>query len=263
MWNRSVGLFLLGVGLLLGPKAWGQAEGLQPGRIEVRSPGRSLNLAQVSRRMIEETNQFRKQQNQSPVQANAKLTATAQDFANFMAETKKFSHNADDKQPADRAKGHGYDFCLVLENIAFQFNPQGFTTEQLARLIVDSWKESPGHRKNMLDPDVTETGVAVAQGKENGYFYAVQMFGRPGSLSVEFKVTNRSHATVQYQIGEQTFPLPPRMIRTHTGCRQVEIVFQVPEGGTGSGGETKKVRARKGDSFIVVDQGKGVRVKKE
>ncbi len=34
-------------------------------------------------------------------------------------------------------------------------------------------------RKNMLAPEVTETGVAVARSGKTGRYYAVQMFGRP------------------------------------------------------------------------------------
>jgi len=39
----------------------------------------------------------------------------------------------------------------------------------------------------MLDPDVTEIGVAIAQSEESQYFYAVQVFGRPKSLSIAFQ----------------------------------------------------------------------------
>ena len=42
------------------------------------------------------------------------------------------------------------------------------------------------------DPDVTETGVAVARSEKTGYYYGVQMFGRPKSAAVVFKVENRA-----------------------------------------------------------------------
>ncbi|HEY4261398.1 MAG TPA: CAP domain-containing protein, partial [Schlesneria sp.] len=90
---------------------------------------------------------------------------------------------------------------------------------------TEGWKHSPGHRKNMLDRDVTETGVAVAWSKETGHYYAVQMFGRPKSLAIEFQIANEAGASVQYQIDEHTFSLPPRLIRTHHICRPVPITF--------------------------------------
>ena len=86
---------------------------------------------------------------------------TAQAFADYMARTDRYGHTADGNQPSDRAKARGYDYCIVLENIAYAFNSEGFTGEKLAGQFVTGWQNSPGHRRNMLDPDVTETGVAV------------------------------------------------------------------------------------------------------
>jgi hypothetical protein len=74
----------------------------------------------------------------------------------------------------------------------------------------------------MLDPDVTETGVAVARAAD-GTYYAVQMFGRPRSMQIQFKVTNRAGAPVTYTLDGQSFPLPPRVTRTHTVCRPPKI----------------------------------------
>jgi len=44
--------------------------------------------------------------------------------------------------------------------------------------MMDDWKRSPGHRRNMLTPNITEIGVGAAQGK-SGRWYFVQVFGRP------------------------------------------------------------------------------------
>jgi uncharacterized protein YkwD len=43
---------------------------------------------------------------------------------------------------------------------------------------VEGWKRSPGHRRNLLAREATQTGVAVAR-SDQGYYYAVQLFGRP------------------------------------------------------------------------------------
>jgi hypothetical protein len=81
----------------------------------------------------------------------------------------------------------------------------------------------------MLDADVTQTGVALARSGATGYFYAVQMFGRPQSLRIEFQITNESDAAIHYAIGSRTFPLPPRMTRTHQRCRPAELTIQWPD----------------------------------
>jgi len=43
---------------------------------------------------------------------------------------------------------------------------------------VNGWKKSPGHRKNLLDPHVTEIGLGMAQGKSHKW-YICQDFGHP------------------------------------------------------------------------------------
>src|SRR5205807_238503 len=113
---------------------------------------------------------------------------------------------------------------------AYEFNAGGFSTEDLATKFVVGWEQSPGHRRNMLDLDVTETGVAVARSETNGYYFAVQVFGRPKSLALHFKVMNESGDTATYRIGEKTFTLPPRYTRTHEQCRPTEATFVLPAG---------------------------------
>ena len=139
---------------------------------------RSPDPEQVAALAVQLTNEFRSQEGKQAVVVNAKLLAAARYFAGYLAKTGKFSHEADGSNPAARAKQHGYDYCIVSENIAYEFSSTGFATRELAQGFVEGWKSSPGHRKNMLDPDVTETGVAVVAGKP-GHYYAAQIFGRP------------------------------------------------------------------------------------
>src|SRR5262245_56201333 len=127
------------------------------------SRGESPDLTKTTQLIIDQTNEFRKDEKRPAVQANKELTRAAEYFAQFMAKSGKYGHEADEKKPADRAKEHGYNYCIVLENIAKVFNSEGFSPEALANQFVSGWKESPGHRKNMLDPDVTDTGVAIAR----------------------------------------------------------------------------------------------------
>ena len=129
-----------------------------------------------------------------------------------------------------RAKQHAYDYCILSENIAYQYSSTELTTAALAQEFFDGWQRSPEHRKNMLNADVTETGVAVAQSEETGYYYAVQMFGRPSSKRIEFQIVNHSDAVIRYQLGTRPFSLPPRHTRTHQRCGAAELTFQWPDG---------------------------------
>jgi uncharacterized protein YkwD len=196
---------------------------------ETRTAGdQSPDLAAVLEHLINRTNAFRHQEGRPPVAPNPQLTAAAQDFAVFMAHTGQLSHTADGQTPEARAKAHGYDPCLIAENIASQHHPAGFTTEALAEGFFQGWQQSPDHRKNLLDPAVTETGVGVAQSQQAGAYYAVQLFGRPMSQQIAFQLTNHTDATITYAVDGHTFPLPPRTTRTHQQCRPPEVTFQWP-----------------------------------
>jgi uncharacterized protein YkwD len=218
------------------------------------------DLGAVTRYVVETTNAFRKKEGRAPVAVNPKLAETARDFAAYMAKTGRYGHTADGSRAADRAVKHGYDYCIVLENIAYAFDSSGFTSEELGKRLVEGWEMSPGHRRNMLDPDVTETGVAVARSEKTGYYFAVQMFGRPKSLAIEFKVENRSAKTASYKIGDRDFTLPPRYVRTHEQCRPTEVTFELPAGGKTA---PESLKAEHGGRFVIVDAGDGLRVNKE
>ena len=214
-------------------------------------------MPRVSELIIEKTNRFRKKKGLEAVESNPQLTEAAKYFAQYMARTQKYGHTADGQRPSERASEHGYEYCLVSENIAYQYSSAGFEKQELAKRFFQGWKESPGHRKNMLEPAVTETGVAVAQSEETGYYFAVQMFGRPESASIRFEVVNRSGKSVEYKVGERSFPLPPRYSRTHQRCRPSELKISWQEGGEQ---QTKTVKPDDGETFRIVQQGGEIQI---
>src|SRR5688572_11680171 len=112
--------------------------------------------------------------------ANARLAAAARDFARYMAETGRFAHDANGSQPWERAQRHGYAYCMVSENIGYQFRSRGFASEAvLAQAFLEGWKASAGHRKNLRDREPVEIGVAIVGDERTKRYYAVQVFGRP------------------------------------------------------------------------------------
>jgi len=69
----------------------------------------------------------------------------------------------------------GVRFSVIAENIAIGPNPQ---------TIHAGWMDSPGHRKNILDPRLTSVGIAAVRGP--GGLFAVQDFSQiVPDLSVE------------------------------------------------------------------------------
>ncbi|MCA9227307.1 MAG: CAP domain-containing protein [Planctomycetales bacterium] len=217
-------------------------------------PKQQVDIDEAELGIVERTNKFRQQHELEAVERQTELDATAQDFADFMAKTNKYGHTADGRRPSERASAHDYEYCIVLENIAYQFRSTGFETTELAKKFTVGWENSPGHRENMLDPGVTQTGVGLARSDETGAYFAVQMFGRPKSMRIVFSVANQSDSEVSYEVlpvnhphGEakpQSFPLPPRLIRTHERCRPSQLVI--------SAGDAKRtLDAAEGTRYII------------
>ena len=177
------------------------------------------DLDAAERLVIERTNAFRASQRLAPTKPDPKLAATARDFAAYMARTDRYGHEADGQSPVDRAQAHGYAHCALAENIAFLSNPAGVLTEALAGTVVDGWKQSPDHRRNMLRPEVVDTAVALAQSPTSQRYYAVQLFGRPRDAMLRFSIVNATANPVRYQLAGQSFDLPPGATRNHEQCR--------------------------------------------
>ena len=110
------------------------------------------DLPQTEIAIVEMTNAFRKENKLGEVKPNTALAAAARAFADYLAKTGKFAHEADGREPAARAE-QGYRYCLVAENLALNLDSRGFETRQLARDAVEGWKDSPGHRANLLAPE--------------------------------------------------------------------------------------------------------------
>ena len=197
------------------------------------------------------TNAFRKKEKQGKLKVNADLSKAAQSFAEFMADTGKYGHTADGDEPWDRVAKAGYEYCVVLENIAYEFNSDGFTTEDLSKTFVEAWEKSPPHRKNMLDPDVSEIGVGVARSSKTGRFYAVQDYGRPKSATITFKIANKTKDEIKYVVNDKDFTLAPGYTETHESCRPAEVKFQWPEGAQATKDAKETFRPKTGADYVV------------
>lgn len=116
------------------------------------------------------TNQQRVQQGLLPLALNLTLNDVAEKHSQDMATRNYFSHQGlDGSQPWDRMRADGYSYSRAAENIAFgQPTPQE---------VVTAWMNSPGHRQNILDPNLKDIGV----GYYNGYW--TQNFGTAMQLA--------------------------------------------------------------------------------
>jgi uncharacterized protein YkwD len=199
-----------------------------PVAVIVNGEKRSASVREAVGQLSKGTNSLRTTAGREPLVDNPALTAAAAAFAEFMARTDQYGHEADGSNPSSRAAGKGYDACIVAENIAYQFLSTGFSTDELVKTFLDGWMDSPGHRANLLSPDVTELGVAIARSARSGKYYGVQLFGRPRSQSVEFTVRNNADVPLGYELDGEAKSLPVRTTVRHLLCRPSKLVFQWP-----------------------------------
>ena len=100
-----------------------------------------------------------------------RLFDAARGHSEDMAEQNYFSHDSlDGRSFSDRITEAGYPWNACGENIAF-----GYSTPQT---VMNAWMNSPGHRKNILSPRYSHTGVGVAV-DDDGDYYFTQLFMFP------------------------------------------------------------------------------------
>lgn len=108
-----------------------------------------------------------------PLTFNERLLVAATTQAKDLAKRGVISHQgADGSSPGDRATRSGYAWKNVGENVA--------AGQVSAQEVVAGWLGSPGHCRNIMDPDFTQMAVAyvINTRQEIGIYWA-QVFGRP------------------------------------------------------------------------------------
>lgn len=96
------------------------------------------------------------------------LAAAAREHAQLMVRDNVLSHQLPGEPNLElRIAQAGAKYSMVAENVAIGPSPEE---------IHDGWMHSPGHRRNILNAELTAIGIAVTRGI-NGLF-AVQDFSR-------------------------------------------------------------------------------------
>jgi hypothetical protein len=140
------------------------------------SANAQLQRNDSERQLFESLNRERAAQGLSTLQWNDALFKAARKHALLMLNLNMLEHQLPDEPNLEaRLAETGARFALVAENIAFGQSPE---------TIHVAWMNSPGHRKNILDPRLTSVGIAAVRG--TGGLYAVQDFSESvPELSVE------------------------------------------------------------------------------
>jgi hypothetical protein len=120
------------------------------------------------------TNEERSHNNAPPLTKSDLLAQAAQLKADDMAANGYFAHTSPDgKTPWYWLDQVGYEYSLAGENLAVNF----FESDDVAQ----AWMDSPTHRANIVKPNYTEVGIAVARGVYEGEktVFVAQFFGTP------------------------------------------------------------------------------------
>ena len=120
--------------------------------------------AQYADTVLNKVNELRSGLGLQPVTRYQELDAVAQDWSEQQAAANNMSHRPDFTSVYPKGWTTG------SENVAWR--TAGGDT---GALIFDQWLNSPGHYKNMTDPNVNSIGIGFAQ-TSDGRWYATQNF---------------------------------------------------------------------------------------
>ena len=126
-------------------------------------PMRAAGLSEeiTAETVLREMNDERAARNLPLLRIDDRLAHAAEDRMRDMEEMSYWSHESPDGlSPFVWLRPRGYEFATAGENLA-----AGFET---VSILVDSWMESKGHRRNILSPDFSEVGIAVIEGRTTG-----------------------------------------------------------------------------------------------
>ena len=107
-------------------------------------------------------NSYRAERGLPPLTLEKLLTRAARRHAEDLAKGDRISHNGTDgSDPWTRVKVTGYRPVLAAENV-------GVGQSSFAE-VLQGWKNSPGHNKNLLLPDAVHMGIALVTRQNSRY----------------------------------------------------------------------------------------------
>ena len=157
----------------------------------------AIRVPPLERRIFDLINDRRTDAKLHPLRADERLTRIARAHSEDMVQRSFFDHiNAQGEDPTARGKRAGYECRKAIDRLSFRVGlaenlsdvPRARrvkisgdrktydwnTPEDVARQAVDGWMKSPGHRRNILDGNYSESGIGVAISAND--IYITQLF---------------------------------------------------------------------------------------
>lgn len=134
----------------------------------------AVNVLSVEEQVFQAINQIREANSLSPLQLKKDLSLVARGHSEDMAAHDYFSHVSPtgERLPSRIARGGVVGWSRLAENIALN---QGYADP--VAIAVRGWMNSEGHRHNILDRNLSETGIGVAVDAQ-GKIYLTQLFAK-------------------------------------------------------------------------------------
>jgi uncharacterized protein YkwD len=134
--------------------------------------GEPSKYAGMEAQILTLVNAERKQRGLRPLSLNPRLDQAAKLHARNMAAFRKMSHVLPESgfpTLTHRARYVAYPYSTIAENIALGYPD--------AESVVQGWMASAGHRRNILNPGVSEIGTGVVSSSTGGLYFC-QVFGK-------------------------------------------------------------------------------------
>ena len=158
-----------------------------------RIDGSNFEVKYLEHLVKKEVDLVRAKYDCKPLINDSILYVASQHHSNYMSYFRRLTHNENDstnfKTPQLRAEAYGAINYLVGENVLYStYNSiikgktgkkfDTHTYEELAKAMVNSWVNSPGHFKNMITPEYQITGVSLSIDPKTKRVYCCQKFAQ-------------------------------------------------------------------------------------
>lgn len=171
-----------------------------------------------SQELLNLTNQQRNAAGLPSLSLDGQLAQAAAGKAQDMFTNNYWAHvSPSGVTPWDFIRGAGYNYMYAGENLA-----RGYSTAQDA---MNAWMASPDHRANILSPNYSDVGFAVAQGNltgDNGTVLIVEEFGR--RVSTQQPVVQNPVPVVQAQAAGVPTEAPQQITPTSVPEPSITVV---------------------------------------
>jgi uncharacterized protein YkwD len=126
-------------------------------------------------------NAHREQNRVQPLRLNPALQVAAQKHSQWMARTKRLSHESllpGMKEIYNRVEAEGYNWSSIAETIISVSLTSSNSYSALAQTIVDNWTRDSNYDSILLDQEAVDLGIGVALSSDSLVYVTVD-FGRP------------------------------------------------------------------------------------